>query len=255
MPGAAFLYTSSMSFGYSSPMTVTTTLKREPSESRSGSRCICIRHESFSLVFCTSRLKALAHIASTNRAHSTDCHELCARVLRHGVRTTTQMHRVSAMEVLLSTIVITTTRALHHKTTKLPVPRPSHLDIASFKSPAASLVRSVPPDTRSASATSARPKSLASDLHSALPFSTKVPSAISALNRQSSSAAGQDSNSSEPAETACAAHSPATVDVCTHVDMLRIAVASASLAGVLASADADAANPSCELNQERRLED
>jgi hypothetical protein len=43
--------------------------------------------------------------------------------------------------------------------------------------------------------------------------------------------------------------------VCTHVDMLRIAVASASLAGVLASADADAANPSCELNQERRLED
>ena len=182
-------------------------------------------------------------------------HVLCARVLRHEVHTTTQMHRVSAREVLLSTIVITTTRALHHKTTKLPVPRPSHLDIASFKSPAASLVRSVPPDTRSASATSARPKSLASDLHSALPFSTKVPSAINALNRQSSSAAGQDSNSSEPAETACAAHSPATVDVCTHVDMLRIAVASASLAGVLASADADAANPSCELNQERRLED
>ena len=248
MPGAAFLYTSSTSFGRAhndgdndvegarKPLRVTLHLKAAP------------------IVFCTSRLKALAHIArmpSYSRFH----HVLCARVLRHEVQTTTQMHRVSAREVLLSTIVITTTRALHHKTTKLPVPRPSHLDIASFKSPAASLVRSVPPDTRSASATSARPKSLASDLHSALPFSTKVPSAINALNRQSSSAAGQDSNSSEPAETACAAHSPATVDVCTHVDMLRIAVASASLAGVLASADADAANPSCELNQERRLED
>jgi hypothetical protein len=113
MPGAAFLYTFSTSCG----------ARNDGDNDVEGARKPL--RVTLHLRFCTN---CFLHFTPQGaRAHSTNAvavgisrfhHVLCARVLRHEVRTTTQMHRVSAREVLLSTIVITTTRALHHKTTR-----------------------------------------------------------------------------------------------------------------------------------------
>jgi hypothetical protein len=135
MPGAAFLYTFSTSCG----------ARNDGDNDVEGARKPL--RVTLHLRFCTN---CFLHFTPQGaRAHSTNAvavgisrfhHVLCARVLRHEVRTTTQMHRVSAREVLLSTIVITTTRALHHKTTR-PSPFTSTSPASSPPPPPSSALR------------------------------------------------------------------------------------------------------------------